>query len=290
MKQRDGLHTKVYLVPGVGAIVGSANLSSSALGGRVGHRQDEAAVRVTDQLIVKEIGIWFEELWDDSETKEISDADLERAKEEFKKWPVPMANTINPIPPLPDPMPVAITDLAKQVQGIDLLEKFRKQHDELCEMVAKPRLNRSDISKLAELIASWTKHRAVYKTFEMQPPAAIHRGLRTLLDEGRNIYNRLQEIREKSLLPGLQIPSLSLLLYWYKPDAYPPFNGKTKRFLKDFNMESPGMSASSPACYSTWLGFADLLQSQLSLESVGYIDRMVALHYASVSRRNTAQS
>jgi hypothetical protein len=193
-----------------------------------------------------------------------------------------VANTTNPIPPLPEPLPVAIIDLAKQVHGIDLMEKFRKQHDELGEMLAKRRLNRSDISKLADLIASWTGHRAVYRTFETQPPARTLQGLHTLFDEGRDVYDRLQKIREKSLLRGFHIPSLSLLLYWHRPDAYPPFNAKTKRFLKDFRMASPGMSASSPACYSTWLGFADLLRARLQLPSVGHVDRVVSRYYDSV--------
>ena len=285
--QRTGLHTKVYLAPGVGAIVGSANLSYSALADRVGLPQCEAAVCVTDQTIVKKIGNWFDLLWNDMpRTKSISNADLARAKKERKKWPIQIVNTTNPIPPLPEPLPEAITDLAKQVQKMNLLEEFSEYHDQLSELIAKPKLNRSEISQLADSIASWTGHRAVYKTFEMQPPAAILHGLRTLLDEGRDIYDRLQEIREKSLLRGFHIPSMSLLLYWYRPDLYPPFNVKTKRFLKDFKMASPGMSASSPACYSTWLGFADLLWTRLQLPSVGHIDRIVSRYYDSLKHED----
>jgi hypothetical protein len=238
---------------------------------------------VSDQLLVKEIGNWFDMLWQDHpQTTTISEADLEKAKEERKKWPFPIANTINPIPPLPEPMPVVIADLAKRVRGLNLMDEYREYHDQLIEMIAKPRLNRSDIKKLADLIASWTGHRAVYRTFETQPPARTLQGLRTLLDEGRDIYDRLKEIREKSLLRGFHIPSMSLLLYWYRPDAYPPFNAKTKRFLKDFRMASTGMSASSPACYSTWLGFADLLRIRLHLPSVGHVDRIVSRYYNSV--------
>lgn len=287
--QRTGLHTKVYLAPGVGAIVGSANLSQSALTDRAGLPQCEAAVSVSDRQLVKEIGDWFDTLWKDlPRTKTISHADLERAKKERKKWPLPVASTMNLIPPLPEPMPKAITDLAKKVQGLNLMDEYREYHNQLSELIAKPRLNRSEISQLADLIASWTGHRAVYKTFEMQPPATILRGLRTLLDEeGPDIYDRLQEIREKSLLRGFHIPSMSLLLYWYRPDAYPPFNAKTRRFLKDFKMTSPGMSASSPACYSTWLGFADLLRARLQLPSVGHVDRMVSRYYESVKHEDT---
>lgn len=176
-------------------------------------------------------------------------------------------------------MPKAITDIAKQVKEIDLVDKFREKHDEVSALIAKPKLNRADLSNLADLIASWTGHRPVYKTFEMQPPARTLQGLRTLLDEKRDIYDRLQEIRKKSLLKGLHIPSMSLLLYWNRPDAYPPFNAKTERFLEDFKMKASGMSASSPACYSTWLGFADLLRDRLNLPTAGHIDRLVSRYY-----------
>ena len=282
VKQREGLHTKVYLVPGVGSIVGSANLSSSALGSRVGHPQDEAAVLVTDQLLVKEIGNWFEALWKHSETKEISDADLAKAKEDFKKWPIPKVNTINSIPLLPDPMPEAITNLANRVRGLDLMDANRKYRNQINEMVAKKKLNRSDIVKLADLIASWTGHRGVYKTFETQPPTTILQGLRTLLDKHRVSKKGFKQSRSIHFYRDLQIPSMSLLLYWNRPDAYPPFNGKTERFLKDFKLTSTGMSGSSPVCYSTWLAFTVQLSSRLGLPWQGYIDRMVSLHYNSV--------
>jgi len=287
VRQRTGLHTKVYLAPGVGAVVGSANLSRSALTERAGLPQCEAAVRVTGLTLVQEIGDWFDKLWQDHpQTTKISEADLEKAKKERKKWPFP-PNTINPIPPLPEPMPKAITEIAKQVGGIDLVASFHKKHDEINGMIAKSKLSRSDLSKLADLIASWTGHRPVYKTFEMQPPGRTLQGLRTLLDEKRDIYDRLQEIRKKSLLKGLHIPSMSLLLYWNRPDAYPPFNAKTKRFLGDFKMESSGMSASSPACYSTWLEFADLLRARLNLPTTGHIDRLVTRYYDHYRHENS---
>jgi hypothetical protein len=74
---------------------------------------------------------------------------------------------------------------------------------------------------------------------------------------------------------------MSLLLYWWRPDAYPPFNAKTEEFLKDFKMISRGMSASSPACYATWLVFAENLQAKLHLSSVGHVDRVVSKYYDS---------
>lgn len=75
------------------------------------------------------------------------------------------------------------------------------------------------------------------------------------------------------------LPAISVLLYWLRPDAYPPFNWKTERFLEDSKMDSPGMSASSPSCYATWLGFAELLRAKLHLPTMGHVDRVVTRYY-----------
>jgi PLD-like domain len=283
VKQRNGLHTKVYLAPGLGAVVGSANLSRPALTQIVGLPQCEAAVSLYDEKRVQEIGKWFNSLWrDQPQTREISDNDLERAKKEREKWPIQVAHTLNHVNPPPKTFPIIVKKLARQVENIELMETLGKYHDQVVKAIAKPQLASTEIAKLADSLASWTKHRAVYQRFEKQPANKTLRGLRTLLDEGRDIQDRLHEIRKRRLLKGLQIPAMSLLLYWWRPDSYPPFNAKTKRFLKDFNMASHGMSASSPDCYATWLGFADLLRARLQLPTVGHVDRLVSRYYDTV--------
>jgi hypothetical protein len=280
VKQRNGLHTKVYLAPGNGAIVGSANLSHPALTEKIGIPQCEAALAVYDRKRVEEIGKWFNSLWGDRpQTRGISEADLERAKKERKKWPVKMVHTVNPVEPPPEKLPPLLRKLARQVEGVDLLKQFGKRHDQIAEMIAKPILAHSDVSTLANLLASWTKHRAIYRRFERQPVKSIQQGLRTLFDEGMDIHERLSFIKKRKLLKGLRIPAMSLLLYWWRPDSYPPFAIKTEQFLVDFNMASRGMSASSPACYATWLMFADVLRTRLNLPTVGHIDRLVTLYY-----------
>ena len=77
---------------------------------------------------------------------------------------------------------------------------------------------------------------------------------------------------------------MSLLLYWSRPEAYPPFNAKTKKFLEDSRMASLGMSDSSPACYAKWLGFSALLAARLLLPSVGHVDRVVTKYYDNLKR------
>jgi hypothetical protein len=68
-------------------------------------------------------------------------------------------------------------------------------------------------------LAGRTKHRAAYRNFEKNSRKKTLAGLRMLVDgEGRDIYDRLSEIKEKKLLKGLQIPAISLLLCWSRPD------------------------------------------------------------------------
>jgi len=98
-------------------------------------------------------------------------------------------------------------------------------------------------------------------------------------DESRDVYERLTQIKGKKLLKGLRIPAMSVLLYWLRPEAYLPFNAKTKEFLQDSRMYHSGMSASSPACYQTWLAFAEDLRAKLHLPTLGHVDRLVTRYY-----------
>jgi PLD-like domain len=83
VRQRDAMHCKVYLSPSVGAVVGSANLSKAALAADDNSGQDEAAVMITLPPIVAEIETWFEDLWNDHETRLIEKADLAAAKDSW---------------------------------------------------------------------------------------------------------------------------------------------------------------------------------------------------------------
>jgi hypothetical protein len=58
------------------------------------------------------------------------------------------------------------------------------------------------VSRLADSLAAWTKHRAVYKTFEKHPRQKTLQGLKMLVDEGTEIYDRLRDIKGKKLLKG----------------------------------------------------------------------------------------
>jgi hypothetical protein len=287
VKQRDWMHAKVYIVPNVGAIVGSANLSKPALSAQEQPGQSEAAVLMTDPSLVKSVSKWFEKLWRSQPTRPITGTDLEEARRARLKSPPPKMPVIHPVPSIPNPLSKALWRLADQVRDIKHLEKheaLRERH-ELLQSISPRAISFTDRNRIVEHLAGWTKHPSVFKTFKTQSIARVRRGLSLLFDVSEDIIYRLGEVEHRHLLRGLRLPSMSILLYWWDPDSYPPFDAKTRRFLKDFRLTSRGMSASSPRCYGTWLEFARQLATKLDLPQPGYVDRMVTLHYGEVTHR-----
>ncbi|MGH9426453.1 MAG: phospholipase D-like domain-containing protein, partial [Terriglobia bacterium] len=278
VKQRDGLHTKVYIAPGVGAVVGSANLSQPALTERGNSTQCEAAVVLTNQRLVRVVSEWFEALWrDQRRTKPITRENLEEAKKERKKWPF-RAHTTNPVPPLPDVLPPLMVKLAAKIGKVSLYKELHEYH-KFISGLSPETLSRSDVVGIVNYLTKWAKRRGAFRNFERQSLVKLRKGFVVLFDEGRDILTRLEQIEREGLMKGLRIRGISMLLYWWNPEQYPPFNAKTEKFLKGFRRASRGMSASSPACYVTWIEYAVLLQTRLHLGSVGHVDRLVAAYY-----------
>ena len=146
VKQRDGLHAKVYLAPGVGAIVGSANLSQHALSELVDAPQSEAAVLLADPKLVAGISSWFKGLWKDApRTRGITDTNLQRASEDRKKFPLMRPHTINAVPPPPDELPKWMIRLAKTAAKIDLNEVFKKRRILIRSLASKKSLSDIDV-------------------------------------------------------------------------------------------------------------------------------------------------
>src|SRR6266478_2864640 len=184
VKQRNGLHTKVYLAPKKGAVVGSAKLSRPALTDLMGAPQCEAAVLVLEPKLVTEMSKWFGSLWNDHlHTTKITDSNLERARMERKKFPVRWPRTVNPVPPPPDALPQWMIRLANEVRNIPLEKKFASQRNQIRSRASKQTLSANDVAKLADTLAEWTKHRAVYKNFEKHSRKKTLSGLRMLADE-----------------------------------------------------------------------------------------------------------
>ena len=125
----------------------------------------------------------------------------------------------------------------------------------------------------------------MYKVFKEQPISRVRKGLQLLFDEAREVQSRLEEIEERGYLAGLRMPSMSMLLYWRAPEWFPPYNRRTAKFLKDFQLQRRGESASSPQCYERWRQHAILLSQQLGLPTAGHVDRMTWRYSEDVAGR-----
>lgn len=81
VRQKDRLHSKVYLFDGELAVIGSANASANGLGleGDEVEGQIEACLATDHPSTVEATGVWFEKLW--ATSVEITEKDLKEAKE-----------------------------------------------------------------------------------------------------------------------------------------------------------------------------------------------------------------
>jgi hypothetical protein len=258
VRQRDFMHAKVYVSPTTGAIVGSANLSKAALSEAEVAGQDEAAVLVTTASQVAGITTWFRKMWTDArQTRPIADDDLKKAQKSWNKARqrsafhgnrVPShAASIMRVPPIPDTLPKTILRYAGKVRSMNLRDDIGEPTHFVRSLVPQ-RLTSQQRRGLVGQIVSWTKHPGSYKTFLALPISTVRKGLTLLFDPAIDIQTRLEEIQDKGLLSGLQIPSTSLLLYWRHPERFPPYNFRTQTFLSDFKLSAFGMSEASPKC------------------------------------------
>jgi hypothetical protein len=291
VKQRHSMHCKIYLCSGIGAVVGSANLSKAALAEGDNAGQNEAAVLVVTPSIVEEIGRWFDALWNDKDTRTIKSADLAAAKSAWEKARAQREKSgsgtktrsgTNPIVPfLPKRFHPQIVQYANRVRSLNLRDDLGTPQRTIGSINPNT-LTRAEQQSLIDCIVSWTRHPGVYKTFRNQPLSQVRKGLYLLFDNSVDLKSRLDEIQYKNYLHGLRMASLSLLLYWRSPENFPPYNHRTIRFLSDFKFQERGMSAASPECYVTWLRWATRFSQGLHLPTVGHVDRMVERYYEDV--------
>lgn len=111
------------------------------------------------------------------------------------------------------------------------------------------------------------------RAFLQRPIRKVREALSILFDESRDIETRLANVIDRGKLAPLGVSTLSVLLFWGTPGKYPPFNRRTRRFLRDFGLLQRGASNSSPAAYARWLAQAEGLSQELGLPSAGHIDR-----------------
>lgn len=286
VRQRTSMHAKVYYAPGIGAIVGSANLSKGALSEAEISGQDEAALLTNNGVLLNGIGAWFNALWRDrARTIHITPKDLDAAKlawqrarrssppEHFRS-----PNGLAVVPPLPTTLDSEMLKYAKRVRNLDI-ERAIGECSDFVRSLDPRTVTRAECNELVDHLVSWTGHRASYNRFLSQSITGIRKGLAVLFDDGKDPQNRLEQIVDDGKLVGLRIPTLSMLLYWRKPDRFLPYNFRTVKFLQDFKLQREGMSASSPRCYIAWVRWATRLAQRLKLPTPGDIDRMVESYY-----------
>jgi HKD family nuclease len=287
VRQRDSMHCKVYLSPGIGAIVGSANLSKSALNDEQIAGQDEAAVFLSEAEILCRIEEWFDAMWKDSETRPIQESDLNVAKDARKRAKQERQGTqfhfkrrkADHVPQVPSQFHPTVLSYAKTVRRMENLEADIGEPCTFVKSIEPESLTKEQQHRLVDQIVTWTRHPGSYKNFLAQPIANVRKGLALLFDDGKDPYERLDQIWSAGYLEGLLMPTISLLLYWRNPERFPPYNFRTATFLKDFNLNQQGLSASSPLCYERWRRWATRLAQQLKLPTPGHIDRMVERYH-----------
>lgn len=289
VRQRKLLHSKVYVVPNSGAIVGSANLTTAALAESDTAGQSEAGILVTEAGIVRAIDRWFDALWADKGTLSIGPADLSAAQRAFDLKSKGRAKGVRGRRSRTDRLPGVTKRLGRElfryagrVRNMDL--RARVGHEWLASL--DPRhISASDHNEILRNIVGWTGHPGSYGGFKALRASKVRRGMQLLFDSSLDVTERLEKIEEDKLLGNLKIPSISLLLYWRDPASFPPFNKRTREFLHDFKMKKRGMSNHSAANYSIWLSFATDLAQRVGLPSAGYVDRMVEEYWEDKYKR-----
>lgn len=141
--------------------------------------------------------------------------------------------------------------------------------------VVPKKISRPQLLKIVDKFDEWLGRRFLFeRAFLEHDLSTIRDALGNLFDESLDITMRLEHVIRSGALTPLRISTLSLLLYWRTPEKYPPFNQRTKRFLKDFRLKARGVSNSSPATYKRWLAYAEELSVELFLPTPGHIDRV----------------
>lgn len=284
--QLPTMHAKVYILKGQSprCVVGSANLTGAALSEENASGQHEAAVEVIDRRSVGTVERWFRSLW--NQARSISESDLALAKKAWNKAQRNRDGSERKTAGGGSSQEPAsffsadwepgdeLIDLAEKVKDKDFAE-FKKYRTALSRMARRG--SNVDVSRLIGFVATWTGHAGIYRPALTEPAAKIRKAFRTLFDHSRNVESRLYDLDTggSCKINGFGLASLTMILYWRFPSEYPPFNRRTKRFLKDFDFDELVPKHLSPAQYGKWIAFCQELSARLELPSSGHMDRLV---------------
>jgi len=290
LRQIDLMHAKVFLTNGSApaAIVGSANLSASALAADDAGGQFEAATLIRDPTILRQIRSWFSGLWEQS--SRISASDLDRAISNWDRRQrhggslsgrraVPRVD-LNGSSRLPSgwrPNKRLIA-LAREAAKLNPEKELADCHP--VALALESHGNKATLENAVDLIASWTGHKGAYYPVYNAPPARVRQAFSVLFDRGLSLSSRLEKLSPKGSLklPGIGLTAITLILSWRYPNENPPYDRRTIRFLRDFELDTYIATTLTPNQYAEWIEFAQDLSERLGLESAGQIDRLVWLY------------
>ena len=167
-----------------------------------------------------------------------------------------------------------LSELADKVRDNDLSEGIEREHV-LLDIAQHGR--RRDLRQVISWVVEWTGHEGKYRPALDESSRRIRKAFRTLFDHSRGPDSRLRDLdtNGECKIKGFGLASLTMILHWKFPREYPPFNRRTKRFLKDFEFEEFVPKTLSPTQYAKWIAFAQELSERLQLPSAGHIDRIV---------------
>lgn len=287
VRQLPAMHAKVYILKGQSprCVVGSANLTGAALSEENASGQYEAAFEVSDERRTGTIERWFRGLWSDA--RPISQNDLVSAKNAWNKarrskggsekrkktgrnlWEGSGSCFSSDWEPQDE-----LINLADKIRDKDFTQ-FEEYRTVLSRIVRRGQ--NVDVIELIGFVAAWTGHAGIYQPALRESEDKIRKAFRTLFDHSRSVESRLYDLdtRGSCKINGFGLASLTMILYWRFPGEYPPFNRRTRRFLKDFEFDGLVPKHLSPAQYGKWITFCQELSARLDLPSAGHIDRLV---------------
>ena len=283
-----GMHAKVYLSKGADgfAIVGSANLSSTALSLNDTAGNIEAAFEVSDNKNISEVAAWFKDLWKSASA--VKPEDLSAAKAAYDARPKVGKATggkkqWNSLRAKWKPS-ARLKALANKVRSISLSALREESWGwQFVNGLDPAHLTRADLEKVVDSLAAWAKHRGKFAPVLDLPISQVRVAFSVAFDKSRPLKSRLELLKTDNKLAGFGLPAWTMILYWWSPADYPPLNIRTKKFLRDMRLSTAVPVTVSPSSYEQWCAFCRELASRLKLPSAGHVDRMVWVHTQSMT-------
>jgi hypothetical protein len=209
VRQRDGMHAKVYAGSHIGVVVGSANLSSAALAEFEQSGRDEAAVLLTEKTNRNTIAKWFRALWESQDTRPISNTDLKRALKAFRKARQSRVGR----PPFSKAIERPISTTRSQLAA--LARRAREQNLSQIGWLRRAipgKINKSLLVDIVDEFAKWMSRRFLFeRAFLERDFSTVRKAIIHLFDESVDIETRLSSVMKSRALAPLKISTLTRL-------------------------------------------------------------------------------